>query len=77
MNDNIVSILLHLLLTLISLSGVGTTCFHHFVIKIRHLFLATARLMPTLIETGVDANDCKCNRDQLLNVPFEARRSSR
>jgi hypothetical protein len=27
-----------LLSTLIPLSGVGTTCFHHVVIKIRHLF---------------------------------------
>jgi hypothetical protein len=63
--------------TLIPLSGVGTTCFHHVVIKIRHLFLRPAAcVMSTLLE-GVDANDCKCSRDQQLNVPSEARRSSR
>jgi hypothetical protein len=60
--------------TLIPLSGVGTTSFHHVVIKIRHLFLRMAAcLTSTLLETGVDANDCKCSRDQQLNVPSEAR----
>jgi hypothetical protein len=50
--------LLLLLPTLIPLSGVGTTCFHHVVIKIRHLFLRLATcLTSTLLETGVDAND--------------------
>jgi hypothetical protein len=64
--------------TLIPLSGVGTTCFHHVVIKIRHLFLRPAAcLTSTLLEAGVDANDCKCSRDQKLNVPSEAPRSSR
>jgi hypothetical protein len=64
-----------LLPTLIPLSGVGTTCFfHHVVIKIRQLFLRTAAcLMSTLLETGVGSNDYKCNRDQRLNVPSEAR----
>jgi hypothetical protein len=33
----------------------------------------TACLTSTLLETGVDANDCKCSRDQQLNVPSEAR----
>jgi hypothetical protein len=61
------------------LSGVGTTCFfHHVVIKIRQLFLRPAAyLTSTPLETGVGANDCKCHRDQRLNVPSEARRSSR
>jgi hypothetical protein len=27
-----------------------------------------------LLETGVRANDCKCSRDQRLNVPSEARK---
>jgi hypothetical protein len=62
----------------IPLSGVGTTCFHHVVIKIRQLFLRpTACLTSTLLETGVDTNDCKYSRDQQLNVPSDARRSSR
>jgi hypothetical protein len=30
--------------TLILLSGVGTTCSHHGVIKIRHIFFTTGRL---------------------------------
>jgi hypothetical protein len=35
---------------------VRTTCFHHVVIKIRHLFLRPAAcLTSTLLETGVDA----------------------
>jgi hypothetical protein len=43
--------------------------FHHVVIKIRQLFLRPATcLMSTLLETGVGANDYKCNRDQRLNV---------
>jgi hypothetical protein len=67
-----------LLPTLIPLSGVGTTCFHRVVIKIRHLYLRPAAcLTSTLLETGLDANDCKCSRDQQLNVLSEARRSSR
>jgi hypothetical protein len=38
--------------TLILLSGVGTTCFHHVVIKIRQLFLRpAASLTSTLHET--------------------------
>jgi hypothetical protein len=48
--------------------------FHHVVIKIRHLFLRPAAcLTSTLLETKVGANDCKCSRDQQLNVPSEAR----
>jgi hypothetical protein len=36
--------------------------FHHVVIKIWQLFLRlVAYLMSTLLETGVGANDCKCN----------------
>jgi hypothetical protein len=43
------------------------------VIKIRQLFLRpAARLLSALLETGVDANDCKCSRDQQLNVRSEA-----
>jgi hypothetical protein len=47
---------------------VGTVqhVFHHVVIKIR--FFTTGRLTSTLLETGVGANDCKCNWDQQLNV---------
>jgi hypothetical protein len=36
-----------------------------------------ACLTSTLLETGVDANDCKYNRDQELNVLSEVRKSSR
>jgi hypothetical protein len=32
--------------------------------------------MSTLFETGVDANNCKCSRDQQRNVPSEARNES-
>jgi hypothetical protein len=66
-----------LLPTIIPLSGVGTTCLNHVVIKIRHLFLRPAAcLTSTLLETGVEAN-CIWSRDQQLNVPSQARRSSR
>jgi hypothetical protein len=69
---------MYLLPTLILLSGVDTTCYHHVVINFRHLFLRPAAcLTTTLPEIGVDVNDCKCSRDQQLNVPSEARRSSR
>jgi hypothetical protein len=45
-----------LLPTLILLSGVGTTCFRHVVINIRHLFLRPAACLTSiLLETGVDA----------------------
>jgi hypothetical protein len=51
--------------TIIPLSGVCTTCFHHVVIKIRHLFLRPAACLKSiLLETGVDANDCKYSRGQ-------------
>jgi hypothetical protein len=47
--------------------------FHHVVINIRQLFLRPAACLTSpLLETGVGANDCKCNRD-VLNVPSEAR----
>jgi hypothetical protein len=36
------------------------------------IIFTTGRLTSTLLETGV-ANDCKCNRDQQLNVASEAR----
>jgi hypothetical protein len=41
--------------------------------------LTISRLLETsiLLETGVDANDCKYSRDQQLNVPFEAQKTSR
>jgi hypothetical protein len=49
--------------------------FNHVVIKIRQLFIRPAAyLTSTPLETGVDANDCKC-RGQRLNVSSEARRS--
>jgi hypothetical protein len=57
-------------------SGVGTTCFRHVVIKIRQLFLRSACLRSVL-ETGVGVNDCKCSRNQQLDMPSEARRSWR
>jgi hypothetical protein len=65
---------LHLMDTLLPthtpLSGVGITCFHHVGIKIRHLFLRPAACLTSiLLETGVNANDCKCSRDQQFNVP--------
>jgi hypothetical protein len=60
--------------TLIPLSEVGTARFHHVVIKIRQLFLRpVASLTWTLLETGVGSNDCKCSRDQRLNVHGGAR----
>jgi hypothetical protein len=74
------TILLLRLPTLIPLSGVASVqhVFHHVAIKIRQLFLRLAAcLTSTLLETGVGADDCKCSRDQRLNVPSEARRSSR
>jgi hypothetical protein len=43
------------------------------VIKIRQLFLRPSACLTTLLETGVGANDCKCSRDQQLNLPSEAR----
>jgi hypothetical protein len=50
--------------------------FHYVVIKIRQLFLRSAAcLTSTLLESGMDANDC--SRVQQLNVPSEARSSSR
>jgi hypothetical protein len=64
-------------LTLIPLSGVGT-CFSSCCDKDSATFLRPAAcLTSTLLETGVDANDCKCSRDQQLNVPSKAQRSSR
>jgi hypothetical protein len=62
--------------TLIPLSGVGTTCFSSCCDKDSEIIFTTC-LTSTVLETGVGANDCKCNRDQRLNVPSEARRSSR
>jgi hypothetical protein len=54
--------------TLIPLSRVGTTCFHRVAIKIRQLFLRPAAcLTSSLLENGVDANGCKCSRDQQFN----------
>jgi hypothetical protein len=67
-----------LLPTLIPLSGVGTTCFSSCCDKDSAIFLRPAAcLKSTFLETGVGVNDCKCNQDQRLIVPSEARRSSR
>jgi hypothetical protein len=68
----------HLSPTLIPLSGVSATCFSSCCDKDSAIiFLRPAAcLTSTLLETGVGANDCKCNWDQRLNVPSEARRSS-
>jgi hypothetical protein len=53
---------MYLLPTLIPLSRVGSTCFHHVVIKIRQLFLHPAAfLTSTLLKTEAGANDCKFN----------------
>jgi hypothetical protein len=53
--------------TLIPVSGVGTTCFNH---KHSVIIFTTGRLplhvTSTLLETGVDANDCKCSREACL-----------
>jgi hypothetical protein len=58
----------------LQLSGIGTTCFHHVVIKIRQsLPRPAARPTSTLLETGVVTDDCKCSRDLRLKVPSEAR----
>jgi hypothetical protein len=59
--------LIFLFSTLILLSEVGTKCYHHIVIKIRHIDLRPAAcLTSTLLETGVDANDCNCSRANSL-----------
>jgi hypothetical protein len=87
-NTSLIELLIYLLFpTLIPLSGVGTACFHHVVIKIRQLFLRPAATstylptylpcQPTYLETGVSTNDCKCSRKQRLNMPSETQRSSR
>jgi hypothetical protein len=57
----------------------------HYVWSVQHNFLSCcdkdfttgACLTSTFLEIRVGANDCKCNRDQRLNVLSEARRSSR
>jgi hypothetical protein len=70
----------HLLVlpTPIPLSRVGSTCFHHVVLKIRQLFLRPAAcLTSTLPETIAGDDDCKCSQDQRLNVPSESWRSSK
>jgi hypothetical protein len=44
---------------------------HPVVITIRQLFLRPAAcLTSTLLETRVGADDCKCSRDQRLDVAF-------
>jgi hypothetical protein len=56
-----------------TLSGIGTICFSSCCEKIWQLFLRPAAcLTSALLETGVGANDCKCSRDQRLNVPSQA-----
>jgi hypothetical protein len=62
--------------TLIPLSVVGTTCFSSCCDKDSAIILATGRLL-SLLETRVGANDCKCNRDQRLNMPSEAQNVSK
>jgi hypothetical protein len=48
--------------------------FHHVVIKIRQLYLRPAACLTlTLLETGVDANNCICSQDQRFNMPSESR----
>jgi hypothetical protein len=48
-----------------------------FIVFSDHFLLLFLRpvvcLTSTLLETEVGANDCKCSRDQWLNVPSEAR----
>jgi hypothetical protein len=64
--------------TLIPLSEVGTTCFLSCCDKDLAIIFTTGRLhdvKPPWNWSGY--YDCKCNRDQRLNVPSEARRSSR
>jgi hypothetical protein len=52
-----------------TLSWVGTTCFSSYYDKDSAIFLRPAAcLTSTLLENGVGANDCKCSRDQLLDV---------
>jgi hypothetical protein len=54
-------------LALIPLSGVGTTYFHHVVIKTRRPILRpTACLPSTLLGDRAGAKNCKCSRDQRL-----------
>jgi hypothetical protein len=60
--------------TLIPVSGVGTTYFHHVVIKIQQLFLRPAACLTSTLKlewVQTTAND------QRLNVPSESWRSSR
>jgi hypothetical protein len=46
--------------TLIPLSGVGTTCFHHAVIKIRHLFLRQVLEWMLTIANAAGTNGLTC-----------------
>jgi hypothetical protein len=55
---------LQLLSTLILLSGVGTTCFHHD--KDSAIIFTTGRLTSTLLETEAGASDCKYSRTNCL-----------
>jgi hypothetical protein len=58
------------LIFLIPLSGVGTTCFHHVMIKIRQLFLRPAAcLTSTLLETGVATNANAAKTNGLICLP--------
>jgi hypothetical protein len=55
--------------TLIPLSGISTTCFHHVVIKIRHLFLRPAVcLTSTLLQSGVDYSQDDNKPIKLISV---------
>jgi hypothetical protein len=60
--------------TLIPLGSVQHV-FHRVVTKIRQFLRQVACLTSTLLETGAGAKTT--NRDQRLNVPSEAQRSSR
>jgi hypothetical protein len=58
----------------IPLSEVGATYFSPCCDKDLVIIFTTDHLTLTLLETGVGANDCKCSRDQRLNLPSKARK---
>jgi hypothetical protein len=63
-----------ILLTLIPISGVGTTYFLSRCDINSAIVFTTGRLMSTFLETGMDVIHCKCSRNHQLNVPSEARK---
>jgi hypothetical protein len=61
-----------------TLSGVCSTCFSSSCDEDSAIIFTNGHLSDVnFLETGVGANYCKCSRNQLLNVPSQARRSSR